>query len=32
MEEPLQLLEEEAKAAGIQDQVVVLQEGVTKFF
>jgi L-ascorbate metabolism protein UlaG (beta-lactamase superfamily) len=32
MEEPLQLLEEEAKAAGIEDRVVVLKEGVTRFF
>jgi L-ascorbate metabolism protein UlaG (beta-lactamase superfamily) len=32
MEEPLQLLEQEAKAAGIEDRVLVLQEGVTRFF
>ena len=32
MDEPLQLLEKEAKAAGIEDQVVVLEEGVTRFF
>jgi L-ascorbate metabolism protein UlaG (beta-lactamase superfamily) len=32
MEEPLQLLEEEAKAAGIEDRVVVMQEGITRFF
>lgn len=32
MEEPLQLLEREAKAAGIQDRVLVLKEGVTKIF
>lgn len=32
MEEPLQLLEQEAKAAGIEDRVVVLEEGVTQFF
>ena len=32
MEEPLQLLQEEAKAAGIDDRVVVLEEGVTRFF
>jgi L-ascorbate metabolism protein UlaG (beta-lactamase superfamily) len=32
MEEPLQLLEKEAKAAGIEDRVVVLEEGVTRFF
>ena len=32
IDEPLQLLEKEAKSAGIEDQVVVLEEGVTKFF
>lgn len=32
MDEPLQLLEQEAKAAGIEDRVLVLQEGVTQFF
>ena len=32
IEEPLQLLEKEAKAAGIEDRVVVMEEGVTKFF
>src|SRR5579872_6367984 len=32
MDEPLQLLEQEAKAAGIEDKVVVLEEGVTRFF
>ena len=32
MEEPLALLEKEAKAAGIQDRVLVMEEGVTKFF
>jgi len=32
MDEPLQLLEQEAKAAGIEDRVLVLQEGVTRFF
>ncbi len=32
LEEPLQLLEKEAKAAGIQDRVLVLKEGLTKFF
>jgi L-ascorbate metabolism protein UlaG (beta-lactamase superfamily) len=32
MEEPLQLLDREAKAAGIEDKVAVLQEGVTRFF
>jgi L-ascorbate metabolism protein UlaG (beta-lactamase superfamily) len=32
MDEPLQLLEQEAKAAGIEDRVLVLEEGVTRFF
>ena len=32
IEEPLQLLEQEAEAAGVRDQVVVLEEGVTRFF
>jgi L-ascorbate metabolism protein UlaG (beta-lactamase superfamily) len=32
VDEPLQLLEKEAWAAGIKDRVVVLEEGVTKFF
>ncbi len=32
MDEPLQLLEKEARAAGISDRVVVMQEGVTRFF
>jgi len=32
IEEPLQLLEQEALAAGVQDKVVVLEEGVTRFF
>ncbi len=32
MEEPLQLLQKEAKGAGIEDRVVVLKEGVTRFF
>jgi len=32
MDEPLQLLDREAKAAGIQDRVLVLREGVTKIF
>jgi len=32
MDEPLQLLEKEAKAAGIEDRVFVLEEGVTRFF
>ena len=32
VEEPLQLLDQEARAAGIEDKVVVLEEGVTRFF
>ncbi len=32
VDEPLQLLAKEAKAAGIEDRVLVLQEGVTRFF
>jgi len=32
MDEPLQFLEREAKAAGIEDRVLVLEEGVTRFF
>jgi hypothetical protein len=32
VDEPLQLLEQEARSAGIEDRVVVLEEGVTKFF
>jgi L-ascorbate metabolism protein UlaG (beta-lactamase superfamily) len=32
MEEPLQLLEQEAAAAGVSDRVLVLPEGVTKLF
>jgi L-ascorbate metabolism protein UlaG (beta-lactamase superfamily) len=32
VDEPLQLLEQEAQSAGIEDQVVVLKEGVTRFF
>jgi len=32
IEEPLQLLEREAQAAGVKDKVVVLEEGVTRFF
>jgi L-ascorbate metabolism protein UlaG (beta-lactamase superfamily) len=32
MNEPLQLLEKEARAAGISDRVVVMEEGVTRFF
>src|SRR5271170_4087086 len=32
IEEPLQLLERAAQAAGVKDKVVVLEEGVTRFF
>ena len=32
IDEPLQLLEQEAKAAGIIDRVLVMEEGVTQFF
>jgi L-ascorbate metabolism protein UlaG (beta-lactamase superfamily) len=32
VDEPLQLLEQEARTAGIEDRVVVLEEGLTKFF
>jgi L-ascorbate metabolism protein UlaG (beta-lactamase superfamily) len=32
LEEPLQLLAQEAQAAGVKDKVVVLEEGVTRFF
>jgi hypothetical protein len=32
IEEPLQLLEREAKAAGVKDRVFVLEEGVTRLF
>jgi hypothetical protein len=32
VDEPLQLLEKEAQTAGIEDRVVVLEEGVTRFF
>jgi L-ascorbate metabolism protein UlaG (beta-lactamase superfamily) len=32
MEEPLQRLERESKAVGVQDRVIVLQEGFTQFF
>jgi L-ascorbate metabolism protein UlaG (beta-lactamase superfamily) len=32
VDEPLQLLEQEAQAAGIEDRVVVMKEGVTRFF
>src|ERR1700722_5180796 len=32
MDEPLQLLEQEAQRAGIKDRVLVLPEGITKIF
>lgn len=32
VDEPLQLLEREAQAAGMQERVVVLEEGMTRFF
>jgi len=32
IEEPLQLLDKEARAAGVKDRVVVLEEGVTRLF
>lgn len=32
IDEPLQLLEQEAKARGIEDRVLVLEEGITQFF
>jgi L-ascorbate metabolism protein UlaG (beta-lactamase superfamily) len=32
IDEPLQLLDREARAAGIQDRVRVMEEGVTQFF
>jgi L-ascorbate metabolism protein UlaG (beta-lactamase superfamily) len=32
VDEPLQLLDEEARSAGIKDKVVVMEEGVTRFF
>ncbi|MGO8796118.1 MAG: MBL fold metallo-hydrolase [Candidatus Sulfotelmatobacter sp.] len=32
VDEPLQLLEREARAAGIEDRVVVMEEGITRFF
>jgi L-ascorbate metabolism protein UlaG (beta-lactamase superfamily) len=32
VEEPLQLLRQEARTAGIEDRVVVMEEGVTRFF
>lgn len=32
MDEPLQLLEKEASSAGIEDRVLILDEGITRFF
>lgn len=32
IDEPLQLLDSEAKKAGVTDRVIVLEEGLTKFF
>jgi hypothetical protein len=32
IDEPLRLLDREARAAGVKDRVVVLEEGVTRFF
>jgi hypothetical protein len=32
VDEPLQLLDREARAAGIENRVVVLEEGITRFF
>jgi L-ascorbate metabolism protein UlaG (beta-lactamase superfamily) len=32
IDEPLQLLDKEARRAGVRDRVVVLEEGLTKFF
>jgi L-ascorbate metabolism protein UlaG (beta-lactamase superfamily) len=32
IDEPLQLLDEEARSAGIKEKVFVLEEGVTRFF
>lgn len=32
IEEPLQLLEREAEKAGVRDRVIVMEEGVTRFF
>jgi L-ascorbate metabolism protein UlaG (beta-lactamase superfamily) len=32
VDEPLQLLDHEARAAGIEDRVVVMEEGITRFF
>jgi len=32
IDEPLQLLDSEATKAGVKDRVIVLEEGLTKFF
>jgi L-ascorbate metabolism protein UlaG (beta-lactamase superfamily) len=32
MDEPLQLLDEEARSHGIEDRVFVMEEGITRFF
>lgn len=32
VDEPLQLLDQEARAAGVEDRVVVMEEGITRFF
>ena len=32
VDEPLELLDQEAEAAGVKDRVIVLEEGVTRFF
>jgi hypothetical protein len=32
VDEPLKLLKQEAHSAGIADRVVVMEEGVTRFF
>jgi hypothetical protein len=32
MDEPLQLLDQEARRVGIRDRVLVLPEGITKIF
>ncbi len=32
MDEPLRLLDQEARQAGIEERVLVLKEGVTKIF
>ena len=32
IEEPLELLAQEAEAAGVKDRVLVLEEGITRFF